>query len=307
MIRENWDSVTYPNSPTHDSLKTANKAHSCDFLPCVDHNTGELTTVGEWALSLSDAGRGGLISLEQVTVSNCTAPNRPHLVARNSSTKSAVFFRPRCKLWSCKFCAKVNSDLWQMRVTFGCQQFIEQGHELSFVTFTSHEKLSAQQTLKVLPHSWHKLSMRLRRKVKGLKYVVIPERHHDERVHIHGIFLAGASKRWWKDNARSCGMGYQAEENAVYSPSGAGFYIGKYLAKQLSDARWAKGFRRVRTSLHFPKLPTLDRHPDWVFEPVPATDSLGDATKFLSARGWRVALADHATAWALLDKLSELT
>lgn len=260
--------------------------------------------MGEWALSLSDTERGGLISLEQVTASQCMTRNRPMMKAINWTCKTAVFFRPRCKLWSCPFCAKVNSDLWQMRVTFGCHHFIEQGHELSFVTVTSHEKLTAKQSVAVLPDSWHKLSMRLRRHVKGLKYVVIPERHKSGKVHIHGIFLSGANKRWWKDNARACGMGYEAEEEAVYSASGAGYYVGKYLAKQLSDARWKKGFRRVRTSLHFPKLPTLERHPDWIFQVTSEGETVASEQQAFLSRGFRVVLADHSTAWSLLEKFN---
>jgi hypothetical protein len=269
----------------------------------MDANTGELTTVGEWAASSAPVG-GGLIYIEQLTASQCENRKRPYMAGRNANTKKAVLFRPRCKLWSCPHCAKINSDLWIMRVTHGCQQLIAQGHELSFVTVTSHEKLTAQQSVEVLPNSWHKLSMRLRRHVKGMKYVVIPERHQSGRIHIHAITLAGTNKRWWKDNARACGMGYMAEEEAVYSASGAGFYVGKYLSKQLSDARWKKGFRRVRTSLHFPKLPPLPRDDNWVFEILKGGMEVSVTMEHLQEQGYSVALADHHTAWALVEQFS---
>lgn len=136
--------------------------------------------------------------------------------------------------------------------------------------------------------------------------MVIPERHQNNRVHIHGIFTTDLPKRWWKDNARACGMGFMAEKDAVYSAWGAGAYMGKYLFKQQQDTRWAKGFRRVRTSRQFPKLETLPRHPDWLFNAVAGHDAQKDAMDFLVERGWKVAMADHATAWALLDNFSEL-
>ena len=303
MKIENWDNATYPNPPTPNTSLSQKNGHSCDFLAGIDADTGELVTVGEWA-SASDAVGGGLIFLEQLHAKGCQTRNRPVMIGRNFATKKAVVFRPRCKLWSCPSCAKTNSDLWCMRVTMGCQQFIDQGLELSFVTVTSHEQLSAKESVEVLPHSWKKLSMRLRRHVKGLKYVVIPERHKTGRVHIHGIFLSGANKRWWKDNARSCGMGYQAEEEAVYSASGAGFYVGKYLAKQLSDARWKKGFRRVRTSLYFPKLQALPRHPNWDFAVISGQKAVSEHIRQLQATGISIAMADHCTAWALVEQFS---
>jgi hypothetical protein len=178
--------------------------------------------------------------------------------------------------------------------------------ELSFVTVTSHEKLNAKQSVKVLPNSWHKLSMRLRRRVKGLQYVTIPERHKSGRIHVHGIFDSVVGTRWWKDNARECGMGFQAEEDLVYSASGAGFYMGKYLFKQLSDERWAKNFRRIRTSLYYPKLPPLIRDSAWVFEPLASHADISSEAAFLQTKGYRVALADHATAWALVEKFTEV-
>jgi len=260
--------------------------------------------VGEWAGSLSERAAGGLISLEQLTAKFCTNARSPMMIAKNRATKSAVFFRPRCKMWKCPYCAKINSDLWIMRVTHGCHELIEMGHDLSFVTVTSHEKLTAKQSVQTLPDSWHKLSMRLRRHVKGVQYVVIPERHKNGRLHIHGVFLSGADRRWWKDNARSCGMGYQAEAKPVYSASGAGFYCGKYLAKQLSDERWKKGFRRIRTSQAFPKLPPLERAEGWTFSIISQGESVSEHTKQLADAAYRVALADNATAWEVLDRFS---
>jgi len=82
-----------------------------------------------------------------------------------------------------------------MRVVFATNQFIESGYPVNFVTVTSHEKLTAKQSLYVLPLAWKKLSMRWRRLVGGKPYVVIPERHKDGRVHIHGIFMADAGTK----------------------------------------------------------------------------------------------------------------
>lgn len=99
-------------------------------------------------------------------------------------------------------------------------------------------------------------------------------------------------------------MGYQVEKKAVYTASGAGFYIGKYLAKQLPDQQWPKGFRRIRTSLHMPKLPPLEKAEGWTFEVVCRGETVVGRANELLAGNFRVAIADNATAWELVDRFS---
>lgn len=243
----------------------------------------------------------GLSSLEQVHADGCTTPHRPMLKAVNKRAGVIVYFRPRCKMWSCPACAKTNSDMWIMRVVNATQQYQAGGLECCFVTITSHERLNAKRSLDVMPHAWKNLSMRWRRKVGSKPYVVIPERHKDGRVHIHGIFMSAVGTQWWKDNARQCGMGWRNEEGTIQSPYYAGFYVGKYLSKQLATHKYKKGFRRVRTSFGYPKQATLPRSENWTFEPLPTGDSVQDDAQFFQQKGYSVAVADHRSAWTIVN------
>lgn len=259
-----------------------------------------MLTVGEWATLPADEG-SGLFLIEQLTADQQCSVSNIMMRGYNAEAKMAVFFKPRCKMWNCPNCGAVNRSLWIMRVVSATQQFEAQGLPISFVTVTSHEKLSPDATIRVLPSAWHKLSMRARRKMKGLNYVVIPETHTDGRLHLHGIFMAQFSTRWWKDNARACGLGFMAEEAVVFSAAGAGWYTGKYLGKQLNTNQWAKGFRRVRTSLLYPKLPVLPKNEGWVFSPLGREESLSSAILAAKQSGLRVALADNKSAWTVVD------
>lgn len=305
MSSKNSQSQVIPSPLPYDAPQSQKKAPSCNSLPCTDLNTGELTTVGEWALSCSQSAKGGLSFIEQVHATSCIAPNRPMLKAINYQTKAAIFFRPRCKMWNCPSCAKANSDLWIMRVVHATEHFFALGYDVNFVTVTSHEKLNARQSLEVLPDDWKRLSMRWRRKVGSSPYVIIPELHKDGRVHLHGIMMSSVGTRWWKDNARSCGMGYQNEEKPIRSCHYAGFYVGKYLSKQMETNKYKKGFHRVRTSFHYPKQPPLPRDENWHFESLPSRDSLQDATRDLQQNGYVVVLANHRDAWGVLEELSK--
>jgi len=98
-------------------------------------------------------------------------------------------------------------------------------------------------------------------------------------------------------------MGWRNEEGVLQSSHYAGFYVGKYLSKQLETHKYAKGFRRVRTSFHYPKQPELPRPEGWDFMPVTTGDSVKDDADFLQQKGYKIVLADHRSAWQLLDKL----
>lgn len=258
-----------------------------------------MDSFAEYDVGFSPPPWGGLIYTR--TTSENTCQNVPMMVGKNPTSKAAVFFRPRCKLWSCPNCAKTNADLWIMRATYATHLLMEQGKPVDMVTITSHEKLSPTETIRVLPHAWDKLRKRAIYKAGKLDYLALPERHADYRVHIHALVLCQFGRKWWKDNARACGLGYMAEDKPVYSAAGAGFYVGKYFTKQLRDACWAKGFRRIRTSKGWPKLPLLERNEAWEFAIVPKGESVASAFHTLRLKGYHVIETDHKTAWQLIE------
>ena len=205
--------------------------------------------------------------LEELTgESDCSKTNRPYLVGWDELTEMAYVFRPDCKCWNCPSCAARLRARWTARAFEGIQTYIAAGEGFKFVTVTSHERLhSFSQTLRVWPPAWKLLSRRVKYQAPGWHYILIPEQHRTGRLHVHLIASANLGTRWWKDNARECGLGYIAEEAEFKAgkaePGRAAAYAAKYLGKQLSVKAWPRYFHHIRTSQHFPDLPTYPDNP----------------------------------------------
>lgn len=279
-----------------------------------DANTGDLTSfeggeVPDYLPTDDSGGVGsfpgsnlpGLTVLEQVAGIACK--NVPYLVGKNEVSKAAVFFKPRCKSWHCAACAKTNADLWQMRATVGADHFIQQGFTVQLVTVTSHERVSRKVAIERLPDNWNRLRNRWQREVGKPAYFIVGETgNKSAHFHLHLITNLSPGERFWKDAARASGMGYIADESdPLVNASRAGFYCGKYLAKQFSAGLYKKGYRRVRCSNSWPKLPKLPRDPNWDFSVVANGEPLSGFIEKLQAQGFRVALADYRSAWSVVD------
>lgn len=245
---------------------------------------------------------GGLSSIEQVqTVEVCEARGRPYLVGLNGELKRAVFFQPRCKSWTCPTCAKINRSLWAVRAFHGAQVLNQTlSQSIDFLTLTSHEKLDRAGSLAVWPKSWKKLRERARHATGGFQYLLVPEQHADGRLHVHAVETAGLGKRWWKDNARACGLGFMAEEEEARTPQGAAYYVVKYLTKSIGYLDWPRGFRRVRTSQDWPKLPEPEREPGWNFKPLSPDRAMSEYVAALAEQGYLVEFLNHAQAWKFI-------
>ncbi len=216
----------------------------------------------EDALSLN----GLLLALEEKTI--CGKPGRPYLYTIDGLEVKVV--QPGCKMWDCVHCSRRKARQWAVRVYTGIEKF--QADELAiwhFVTLTSNQNLETfESTLAVWPKAWAKLSTRLRRNAKKngqqMRYVLIPEKHADGRLHTHmlvnqpfGVVLSKKGNwysNWLKDNAAQCGLGHQADIEPLGTPGRAAFYTTKYLAKGLDVEDWPRHLRRIRTSRGWPKL-----------------------------------------------------
>jgi len=252
----------------------------------------------------SDAVGGGLDLIEQVAADTCSAPNRPLLQGVNPITKRAALFRPRCGSWSCPSCAEINRKLWAFKAQHGANVLQEQNPDipLQFVCLTSHEKLSPQASISVLPKAWPKIRKRAGR-ASGLElvYFAVPERHKSGKLHLHAIVRVDLPERWWKDVPRACGMGYMNDAGELTGATPAALYVSKYLSKTLVEESWPKNHRRVRKSNNWPALPEQTGLSDLVFEIVPKEVSLEVAYMRLIRQGYRVEMRGHARAWEYLE------
>lgn len=223
----------------------------------------------------------------------------------NHEQQKAVFFRPRCKLWSCPACADINKGLWAVRAFHGAERLQESAKTINFLTLTSHEKLTPQGTLKIWPKAWARLRERARYETGGFDYLLVPERHKNQRLHVHAIETAGLGKRWWKDNARAVGLGFMADETVANTAGGAAYYTVKYLTKSLETQQWPKGFRRVRTSRTWPKLEQNQTPEGWTFAPLARRESLLDVVTHYENMGYDVIILDHLEAWEAIQESEE--
>lgn len=63
---------------------------------------------------------------------------------------------------------------------------------------------------------------------------------------------------WFVDANRKAGLGEQCQISAVRSAAAVATYLSKYLFKDAMQETWPKGWKRVRYSQNWPKLPAMD-------------------------------------------------
>lgn len=190
--------------------------------------------------------------------SYCNNQSVPWLVGDFSGQKKRVISKARCKLWTCPYCAELNRQQHFNRIANGLQSLNEKQVDMSFVTITCHENWRGnEQSIRNWRRNKDKLLARFRRKYKkeygkSGYYVYIPETHKDGSLHIHGIFSGDFGNRWWKDNARSVGLGFMAESEKLKTVLQGTNYCLKYITKQIGFEVSIKNFRRVNYSQGFP-------------------------------------------------------
>jgi len=193
----------------------------------------------------------------------CKNPLSPYLVGMSKTQKQAVVIKSDCDSWECEECAKKKQSRWVARAILGCQSIRSNGTEPQFVTITSHEKLpDFAATAAVFPNAWAKLYARMKRRCPELHYLLITEQHKSGRLHAHFLTDLTEKKRWWKNNARSCGLGFEADVQKVESDGMAAAYVSKYIGKSLGGKSLPAHFRRVRCSQNWEPLADLGGQSD---------------------------------------------
>jgi len=242
------------------------------------------------------------------------------MLATNPTAKQAIYFYPRCKMWSCPHCAKKNAAMWAYRLRDNAASLVDSGYTLWFVTVTSHERLTnLAQTLWVWPQSWKKLQARVRYANIEFIYAAIPEQHvKGSRLHFHLITNVGweavQSKKtgdWyskkWRDNARACGLGYKIDVKPIEDVDEVISYVCKYMAKDLGKNEWPDGFRRARLSRSWPKRKPVNL-PDWNFSTIEPED-IDFSSRQLARSGYAlemngdILIFESDDAWGVIDRI----
>lgn len=232
----------------------------------------------------------------------CNHPKQVWIVASNSEKRQAVAYRPGCGLWSCDKCARENALKWVARAAFGTETLLAADYKMGFVTVTSRGgNLSPARSVVIFGQAWPKLS-RAARKVAGgtLEYFLVPERQKNGKIHAHILASAMLGQRFWKDKAYWSGLGYIANEQPLTAVGGAVKYVTKYLTKQITETRWPEGFRRVRVSNGWPKLPEHKRE-GWDYEVFKKEGGMWWEIHYLRDAGYTVdVMQDHNLASGLM-------
>jgi hypothetical protein len=234
----------------------------------------------------------------------CLSRGRPLLKAINHDQKQVVFFRPRCGLWSCPSCAEINASRVVLQAAHGAKLLAEAGAALDFVTITPHERLSPRASRVVLPSAWSMLRKRFARATtSGHQYFVVPEQHKSGKWHLHAITAFHLPKRWWKNNARECGFGYQVDVQKIDHLGQVSAYIGKYIGKNLND-QYTRSLRHVLHSNRWPKLPDIPEPAGWEFLLLKRDQALNEEVARAQGMGYVVVLADESSSWDWIGSLS---
>lgn len=192
---------------------------------------------------------------------NCPNTKNIFVFGVNQEQKSALIFHPRCKLWSCDFCAELNKEYWIAQASRGAIIITSEGRELQFVTLTSRGYTTPNSSLWFFKQNWPKLSRRIKyhtakdSEKSGAEwaYFLVPERHKSGIAHFHLLAATSiGSASLWKKHAFASGFGYIKDVQNDITPARVVDYVTKYLHKGMGAENWPTGFRRVRHSNNWP-------------------------------------------------------
>jgi len=209
---------------------------------------------------------GGLSFIEHLranALEKCPKTVGMYVVGVNHQEKKAMIFTPNCKQWSCEVCSLKNAKRWIARIINGVNQL---GGDWYMLTLTSHEHMrGTEKSLKCLRDGFSKLYDRMKRRFGSISYVKVWEMHEDKTLHLHFLINVKMPKKWLKDNARACGLGYQIDVHEIDNAGQVAGYVAKYTLKNAAFLpEMPKGLRRIQASLNFPKLPQINSFSkDW--------------------------------------------
>lgn len=236
--------------------------------------------------------REGSTFLEQLAVfANCCPNLHTPIVARvDPQNKKIEYVKTACKLWSCPACSARNALKWIARIINGMNNLDEE--DWYFATMTSHRKMRGKSSLKNLRSNWPKLVKRMKRINKKLEkpfyYARVWEMHKDGSFHMHLITNCPVTTRWLKDNAASCGMGYQAKIDKTVNAGQAAGYVAKYMVKMFNHKiyEYPKGARRIEVSRNWIAWKEYDNEENWLY--VGDTEDARKLAHYYKAKGYTV-------------------
>jgi len=225
-----------------------------------------------------------------------------------------------CNNWNCPRCGKQRAKEEYGRIIEGCKKITENNSALYFITITCKgREISVKEAeenyskwCNTLLTAWR---VQAKRTHQTWTYVAVTERQNRGHPHSHILttfaptdVYYGTKDNWKTDNygsrklekipcfrsdyiGRSCvkvGLGNQYDLSMATTVAGVSRYVAKYMFKDnLLKQIWPSGWKRVRYSQSFPKLP----------------DVKTDAMVLITAEDWRE-LAQKAAILSTEDEAS---
>lgn len=208
-----------------------------------------------------------------------------------------------CNHWDCRRCGIIRAKHEYGRMVEGARELARK-YPIYFITITckgkglSHEQAEAGY-LKWTNRFLDACRARCKRSGGTWTYVQVTERQKRGHPHSHilttfnvGDIVEGHVEKWEADNSGTrrkyrkealrsswiaeqvirSGLGEQYDLSLVDTIEGASRYVAKYLFKDtIFETSWPKGWKRIRYSQSFPKLP----------------DKRTDALPLIRAEDWR--------------------
>lgn len=218
---------------------------------------------------------GGLSFIEQLQISSlspCTKNEVPHLTGINENEHSAILVKATCKMWNCPTCAARAAKFWIAKVINGVNKL---GGNWYFFTITSNRYFRGTRSIKAIREGWKKLYNRILalygKDASSLYYVKVWEQHKNGTFHLHLLANFPITRKWLKDNAHGCGLGYQAHVKSIDNAGQVAGYMAKYTLKngfiEQGGVAIPKGLRRIETSHKWPDFPRLKGSQyEWIFD-----------------------------------------
>jgi hypothetical protein len=224
---------------------------------------------------------------ERLCFQNCI--NNAPLFAYAKTGKTYNVVQGCCNSWNCPRCGIQRAKEEYGRIIEGCR-ILSQSDELWFITITCRGREMSVKDAEDGYSKWtHKLleSWRMAAKRAGKKWAYVQVTERQKRGHPHSHILTtffpdditqGSREKWTIDNQGrrkvenvSClrsqyiadgvlrvGLGAEYDISKCRTVEGVARYVAKYLFKDsIFDTVWPKGWKRVRYSESFPKLPSV--------------------------------------------------
>lgn len=226
---------------------------------------------------------------EASEVATC-AYNAPHFAIKLDGRLYRII-QGNCHHWDCPKCGIGRAKLEYGRIVNGCE-ILDRDHQLYFITITCRGRDMSLAESEASYLKWtNRLLTTLRKdaKKRGVTWSYAQVTERQKRGHPHSHILTtyypddlktGVKDNWktvagkrtnepveclrseyLEKRCTSAGLGNQYDISEVREHQAASRYVAKYMFKDsmFEQSMWPKGWRRVRYSQSFPKLPEREK------------------------------------------------